>query len=90
MPYSKFDSEKMILRDWLARDRTILANERTFLAYIRTALMVLVTGATLIKLFSPHAIILFCGYGLTLAGILIGLTGFIRFIIMKRNLNRIN
>ncbi len=35
----------------LAIDRTRLANERTLLAWLRTALMLFVTGVTLIKLF---------------------------------------
>lgn len=40
----------LILRDWLALERTHLANERTFLAYFRTAFVFLATGLTLIKL----------------------------------------
>jgi putative membrane protein len=42
---------QLILRDVLAIDRTRLANERTLLAWLRTALMLFVTGVTLIKLF---------------------------------------
>lgn len=48
-PYSRFDREKLILRDVLAADRTVLANERTFLAYMRTALTLFVSGITFIK-----------------------------------------
>lgn len=33
----KFNKDEMILRDFLAVDRTLLANERTLLAYIRPA-----------------------------------------------------
>lgn len=33
-PYSRFDQEELIIRDYLAADRTVLANERTFLAYV--------------------------------------------------------
>ena len=39
MPYSRFRREEMILRDLLARERTVLSNERTLLAYIRTAII---------------------------------------------------
>ena len=46
MPYSKFRTEEMILRDWLARDRTVLANERTLLAYLRTTLMLWISAGT--------------------------------------------
>ena len=42
---------QLILRDELAIDRTRLANERTLLAWVRTALMLLVSGVTLLKLF---------------------------------------
>jgi uncharacterized membrane protein YidH (DUF202 family) len=41
----------IILRDYLALERTRLANERTLLAYTRTALMLFVSGVTLIKVF---------------------------------------
>ncbi len=50
-PYSKFAKEKLILRDHLAIDRTVLANERTFLAYVRTALTLFVAGVSLIQFF---------------------------------------
>lgn len=33
-----FDKEQMILRDFLAADRTISANERRVLEYIRTGI----------------------------------------------------
>lgn len=49
-PYAGQGSQ-LILRDVLAIDRTRLANERTLLAWLRTALMLFVTGVTLIKLF---------------------------------------
>ena len=49
-PYSEFKREEMILRDWLALDRTVLANKRTFLAYTRTALALLALGVAFVKL----------------------------------------
>lgn len=42
----------MILRDYLAVDRTVLANETSFLAYIRTALTFIVVAVTFFKFFS--------------------------------------
>jgi putative membrane protein len=51
VPYENDDPCRLILRDHLAIDRTVLANERTFLAYIRTALTLLVVGASFIKFF---------------------------------------
>lgn len=45
---SKFEnSEEIILRDYLALERTKLANERTFLSYVRTSLYLLLASATL-------------------------------------------
>ncbi len=49
-PYIE-DREEMILRDYLAVDRTILANEASFMSYIRTALTLIAAGATMIKFF---------------------------------------
>lgn len=76
------------LRDQLAVDRTRLANERTLLAYIRTAFMLLVTGATALKLFSdtPHIVLtawLFVGLG-----VLVGLCGAWRFLVMRRRIEK--
>ncbi len=45
-PYERFAGEELILRDYLAADRTVLANERTCLAYIRTALALVIAGAS--------------------------------------------
>lgn len=44
------EKKDLILRDWLAIERTKLANERTFLAYFRTAFVFLATGMTFLKL----------------------------------------
>ena len=50
-PYLKFSENELILRDFLAVDRTVLANERTFLAYIRTALTLFGVGASFLQFF---------------------------------------
>ncbi|AJA49204.1 hypothetical protein CPAST_c31380 [Clostridium pasteurianum DSM 525 = ATCC 6013] len=46
-----FNKKDMILRDFLAADRTALANERTLLAYIRTGISLIIIAISLIKLF---------------------------------------
>jgi|GEM_PF-1153178 len=51
-PYQDFRIRELILRDYLAIDRTILAGENTFLSYIRTSLTVLAIGATVIHFFN--------------------------------------
>ena len=47
--YIAYENEKMILRDCLAADRTLLANERTYLAYLRTVVNLLAAGVGIIK-----------------------------------------
>ena len=48
--YNAFRNE-MILRDYLAADRTVLANERTLLAYLRTFIGTFSAGIAMVKLF---------------------------------------
>lgn len=49
--------DEMILRDYLALDRTILANERTLLAYLRTFIGTFSAGLAIVKLFDVHWIV---------------------------------
>jgi len=49
--YSERDRGELILRDYLAVDRTVLANQRTLLGYIRTTLALLAAGASFIQFF---------------------------------------
>lgn len=53
-PYESYmqDHKSLILRDYLAIDRTILANETSYLSYIRTSLTLIAVGATLLKFLS--------------------------------------
>ncbi|HMQ89553.1 MAG: DUF202 domain-containing protein [Lewinellaceae bacterium] len=44
------EGNELIVRDWLAIERTKLANERTFLAYFRTAIVLFGTGMGIIKI----------------------------------------
>jgi putative membrane protein len=41
--------QELIVRDYLARQRTTLANDRTLLSYIRTSLYFLVSGTALFE-----------------------------------------
>ncbi len=65
--------DDMILRDYLAIDRTILSNERTFLGYIRTTLTMIVVGISLVKLFNTSLT--------TLVGTMFFMGGFAFFIV---------
>jgi putative membrane protein len=51
MTYDAVDQKDLIVRDYLAAERTHLANERTLLAYLRSALLLLLTALTILKLF---------------------------------------
>jgi putative membrane protein len=78
-PYSG-RATQLILRDELAIDRTRLANERTLLAWVRTALMLLVSGVTLIKLFEGVVLMELTGAILIPAGFLIAGLGLRRYL----------
>jgi putative membrane protein len=54
--YARYKREDLILRDYLAADRTVLANERTFMAFIRTAIALAAAGGSLIHFFETAAI----------------------------------
>ena len=69
-PYLEFKREDMILRDWLALDRTVLANKRTFLAYSRTAVAMAVLGLAFVKLID-HLFFEVSGFLLILSGVVI-------------------
>lgn len=59
---SKFQNQdEIILRDYLALERTKLANERTLLSYIRSSLYLLLGGIAIIQL-NGFESIKFLGY----------------------------
>lgn len=88
MKYYSENSEEMILRDYLALDRTILANERTILAYIRTALSLIILGIGMIEFFD-HFFIMISGIAaISISLIVIGI-GIYRYIKVKNTLNKL-
>jgi putative membrane protein len=84
--YRSLESDQLTLRDRLAIDRTKLANERTFLAYVRSAIMLFISGVTLVKLFADDAVVVQLGVALIPASVAIVLFGGVRFHHMKRRL----
>lgn len=76
--YADIDRSGMILRDFLAVDRTILSNQNTFLAYIRTALTFFVGGLTFIKFFD-QPIIETVGWMFLPIGVLTFIVGLLRY-----------
>jgi putative membrane protein len=78
-PYKEFTREEMILRDWLALDRTVFANKRTFLAYGRTAVALIALGIALVKLID-HQLVEIGGYFLMGFGVLVFFVGLQEFL----------
>lgn len=62
------DKEEMILRDYLAVDRTLLANETSFMSYVRTSLTLIAAGATLVKFFDGNPIFQVLGWAFVAIG----------------------
>ncbi len=79
------EKSKLILRDVLAIDRTKLANERTFLAYFRSAVVIISSGAAIIKL-DFLAEILIIGYIFMFVGALLIGIGIARFFYVKKRI----
>jgi putative membrane protein len=69
-PYKEFQREEMILRDWLALDRTVLANKRTFLAYGRTAIALIALGIAFVRLIK-HPFFEISGFALMAVGFVV-------------------
>ncbi len=87
-PYARFAEEEIILRDYLAVDRTVLANERTFLSYVRTALAFAAGGVTLIHFFdSAYATV--TGYVLLPMAAIVFVVGIQRFLYYRRRLRSV-
>lgn len=80
MKHYKHNKEEMILRDFLAVDRTDLANERTLLAYMRTFIGLLVSGIGLIKFVDNKFLIVvgYCLFGISPIILILGLYRFFR------------
>ncbi len=75
--------DELIVRDWLAIERTKLANERTFLAYFRTAIVLFGAGMGIIKveLFAELEIF---GYVLAISSPVILTIGVVRLFYVKK------
>ncbi|MDO8968100.1 MAG: DUF202 domain-containing protein [Algoriphagus sp.] len=70
--------QELIVRDYLARQRTSLANERTLLAYIRTSLYFLVSGTALFEVrnLSHISDLGYLAFGLSFAFLSVGIVNF--------------
>ena len=74
---------ELIIRDYLAMQRTSLANVRTLLSYIRTSLYFLVSGTALIKVEDLENIKEF-GYLSFLISLILLIVGFLNYYKIKK------
>lgn len=83
-----FENE-LIIRDFLARQRTNLANQRTLLSYIRTSLYFLVSGTALFEVDNLWHIrdLGYVSFGLSILFVLIG---FVSYFHVRTKLKRGN
>ncbi len=87
-PYARFKIDELILRDYLAADRTVLANERTLLSYVRTAMAFAAAGAALIHFFDS-AFVEVVGWVLIALAIGILAVGAQRYLRMRQRLAKL-
>ncbi len=80
--------EEIILRDYLAIERTRLANERTLLSYIRSSLYLLLAGIAFFQLeaFPNFKFLAFLSLVFSVVFMAIGI---FRFALLKRSLKRL-
>lgn len=80
--------EKIILRDFLALERTTLANERTLFAYIRTSLYLILGGIAFLKMQSLETIewLAYLSFAISFLMIVYGL---VRYFKLKRKLQKL-
>ncbi len=81
------NKERIILRDFLALERTTLANERTLFAYIRTSLYLILGGIGFVQLkdFENIRWLGFFSFGLSAILIVFGL---VRFFKLRKKLQK--
>ncbi|WP_143961491.1 YidH family protein [Litoribacter populi] len=77
----------LIIRDYLARQRTRMANERTLLSYIRTSLYFLVSGTALVKVEDLANISSFGYFSFAISIVLI-IVGFFNFFRVRRKMRK--
>jgi len=84
----QFIKGDLLLKEYLAADRTLLSIDRTLLAYIRTALTLFVAGVSLIKFFDIF-LVQAIGWLLIPAGILTFVIGLQRCIEMTNFIRKL-
>lgn len=78
-------TEDLILRDYLALERTRLANERTMLTYLRSTLYLIITGVALVAL-PPVKDLFWLGVFCLVMSAVTLIIGLVRFHLLKLRL----
>ena len=79
--------EKIILRDFLAIERTRLSNERTLLTYVRTGLYFLLGAGAMLRL-AEFEQIRWLGWASLWISLAMFVIGWIRFSLLKRQMRK--
>ena len=78
-PKSKFENtDQIILRDYLALERTKLANERTLMSYVRASIYLVLAGIAFLRLQDFQGI-KWLGVATIIVSILVLIIGLIRY-----------
>ena len=88
MPQPDFQNNKeIILRDYLALERTRLANERTLFSYIRTALYLILGGIAFMEMDDFEAIKWLAPICFIMSVVIL-VTGIVKYLLMKKKLKK--
>ncbi len=82
-----YNNEDLILRDYLALERTRLANERTLLSYSRTSLYMLLGGIAFLQL-QDFTEIMWIGYLAIGISVVLIVIGVLRYLQIEKRLKR--
>jgi putative membrane protein len=87
METENLSEQDLIVRDYLARQRTYLANDRTLLSFIRTSLYFLVSGTALMEVNALEHVkeLAWVAFALSLATLILGIYSFFK---VKRRLKK--
>lgn len=80
--------QEVILRDYLAIERTRLANERTLLSYIKSSLYLLLGGITALQL-KNYPELAYLGFTALVFSAIFLIIGIYRFTLLKKSLKKL-
>lgn len=77
--FHTYPKSKLVLRDWLALDRTAAANRRVLYSFLRTMLDLAIAGLVLIHFFE-YQIVIVLGAIFLLLSVIVGSFSYFRFL----------